>query len=67
MIGDIDIIAVELDVDRVGLAAVKLSAAGDIGIDFLLRANTAGNINMAHEQTSISCDCKGIIPQSVVM
>ena len=57
VIGELDIIAVYTDVDSVGLTAVKLCAAGDIGVYLLLRADTAGDINFAHGRSSLHILC----------
>ena len=50
VIGELDIIAVDTDIDGVGLTAVELGAVGDVGIDFFLRAGAAGDIDHAHAQ-----------------
>ena len=56
MIGQLHILAVHADVDDVGLAAVKLRTAGDVGVYLLLRQRAAGDVNRAHgESLHILC------------
>ena len=48
VLGQLHIFAVHAHVDGIGLAAVKLSAAGDVSIDLFLRQRAAGDIHDAH-------------------
>ena len=48
MISQLDIVAIQTDVDAVRLTPVELLTAGDIGVDFFLRTGAAGYVDSAH-------------------
>jgi len=57
VIGELDVVAVDADVDGIGLTAVELGAAGDVGVYLFLRADAAGDVDLTHGRSSLHILC----------